>query len=159
MTKNPVCRRACSGRMPFYGRDTRVPRRGIAPLRMTPFPVILGQIRNRRRGRKKGACLRRREGAEGSPLGRRAATFSTSGQNEGRRIPSVSHPSYGRDPRVPRRGIAGAQDDRYGGSMGGAQDDSVPLAMTAQASAYDDSAGVPAAPVFSLQSTNYDKQE
>ena len=47
----------------------------------THFPVILGQMRDRCRGQKKGACLRRREGAEESPLGRRAATFSTSGQN------------------------------------------------------------------------------
>ena len=28
--KNPGCRRTCSGKMPFYGRGPRVPRRGIA---------------------------------------------------------------------------------------------------------------------------------
>ena len=39
--KKPGRRRTCSGRMPFYGRDPRVPRRGIASLRMTALFVIL----------------------------------------------------------------------------------------------------------------------
>ena len=51
---------------PLYGRDPRVPRRG--------------QNCDCRRGREKGTVLRRRNGAEGSPLGRRAATIPTSGQ-------------------------------------------------------------------------------
>ena len=86
----------------------------------TVFSVILGQNCDCRRGRKQGACLRRRNGDEGCPTGLHATTIPTSGQvahaqgdelrchseAEGRRIPSVSHPSYGRDPRVPRRGIA-----------------------------------------------------
>ena len=39
-----------------------MPRRGIAVAQDdSVFPVILGQIRDRRRGREEGACLRRRE--------------------------------------------------------------------------------------------------
>ena len=53
--KNLGRRRACSGRMPFYGRDPRVPRRG--------------QNCDCRRGREKGTVLRRREGAEGACTG------------------------------------------------------------------------------------------
>ncbi len=63
----------------------------------THFPAILGQMRDRCRGQKKGACLRRREGAEGSPLGRRAATFSTSGQSAATKDPVRRKPCFVRD--------------------------------------------------------------
>ena len=45
-----------------------------------PDPYPEGQSRDRCRGQGEGAALRRRVGAEGCPSGRRAATFSTSGQ-------------------------------------------------------------------------------
>ena len=82
-----------------------------------------GQNCDCRRGREKGTVLRRRNGAEGSPLGRRAATIPTSGQvadaqddgssvilrskatkNPGRRrTRSVSSLLYGRDPSLTLR--------------------------------------------------------
>ena len=74
MTKNPVCRRTRSVRMPFYGRDPRVPRRGIADAQDDRTTVILGQIRDRRRrgktvtaaggGRKEQFCGGERERKE-----------------------------------------------------------------------------------------------
>ena len=66
MTKNPICRRTRSGSPPFYVRDPRVPRRG--------------QIRDRRRGRKQGACLRRRNRAPSSDAGETSAQRAVAGK-------------------------------------------------------------------------------
>ena len=54
--------------MPFYGRDTRVPRRGIAALRMTPFPCHSGANTRPPPGAEKGSVFAEERGSGRKPV-------------------------------------------------------------------------------------------